>query len=457
MDQRRIIIVGGGPAGTRCAETLVESGLKPTLIDENARSGGQIYRRQPGNFTRSYSSLYGTEADKAEAVHSDFDAIRNDIDYRPDTIAWAIADDTLFAVERDRSIELPFDVLVLCTGATERVVPTPGWNLAGTYSLGGAQVALKSQACVIGNTIAFMGTGPLLYLVAAQYIEAGADVAAVLDTSSLMDSVVALPKLLTMPSMLWRGMGLVRTITAAGVPVIRGARPIEISGTANDGVDGLRYRDRRGRVCGLACDAVALGYHLCSETQLADIAGCTFSFDSRIRQWVADIDDQCRGSSNIYMAGDGAKIRGADAAEAGGRLAAMALLADLGHDVDQRVIKRLRRTSARLERFANGLARAFPWPVDHISKLPDDGIVCRCEAITVGELREVASAKSANEINRAKAFSRVGMGRCQGRFCSIAAAEIVADAAEIPIEQVGRMRGQAPAKPLPIAIRQDGS
>ena len=57
----------------------------------------------------------------------------------------------------------------------------------------------------------------------------------------------------------------------------------------------------------------------------------------------------------------------------------------------------------------------------------------------------------ASELNRAKAFSRAGMGRCQGRYCGHAAAEIVAAAADIPLDRVGRLRGQAPVKPLPIA------
>jgi hypothetical protein len=58
------------------------------------------------------------------------------------------------------------------------------------------------------------------------------------------------------------------------------------------------------------------------------------------------------------------------------------------------------------------------------------------------------------ELNRAKAFSRVGMGRCQGRYCAHAGAEIVAACAHIPIQQVGRLRGQAPVKPLMMNTRE---
>ena len=64
MADPRVIVVGAGPAGVRAAQTLVEAGLRPIVIDEGRRDGGQIYRRQPEGFARSYPQLYGTEAQK---------------------------------------------------------------------------------------------------------------------------------------------------------------------------------------------------------------------------------------------------------------------------------------------------------------------------------------------------------------------------------------------------------
>jgi len=75
--------------------------------------------------------------------------------------------------------------------------------------------------------------------------------------------------------------------------------------------------------------------------------------------------------------------------------------------------------------------------------------------VTVGELRRAVQQMGATEANRAKAFSRVGMGRCQGRYCGHAAAEIIAAAANVPLEQVGRLRGQAPVKPLAVGSVED--
>lgn len=455
MAQPRVIIIGAGPSGVRCAEALVAAGLRPTVVDENRRDGGQIYRRQPENFTRPYTKLYGTEADRAQSLHTSFDVLRNKIDYLPETLAWNITAQRLHVVRNDRSSALPYDALVICSGATDRLMPLKGWHQAGTYSLGASQIALKAQACAIGRRIVFMGTGPLLYLVAAQYIKAGAQVVAVLDTSPLMLRLVAFPKLLARPSVLVKGLALVARIKRAGVPMLTGITPIEITGSPEAGVQGVVIRDAHGDTRTFECDAVAMGYHLRPETQLADLARCAFRFDHETRQWLPEVGEDGRTSvPGVYLAGDGMRVLGADAAEIGGRLAAMAVLKDLRLDVDDKELQRLRAEQASMERFRQGLAQAFPWPEQQAAQLPDDAIVCRCEAITAGELRRVVCEMGAQEANRAKALSRVGMGRCQGRYCGHAGAEVIAHAAGVPVEQVGRLRGQAPVKPLSMAVRE---
>jgi NADPH-dependent 2,4-dienoyl-CoA reductase/sulfur reductase-like enzyme len=160
----------------------------------------------------------------------------------------------------------------------------------------------------------------------------------------------------------------------------------------------------------------------------------------------------------VYLAGDGARLLGADGAQAAGRLAALAALDDLQHPVGRTIYRAegagLRKTLARMDRFRRGLVQAFPWPQAQAAALPDDAVVCRCEAVTAGELRRCVVETDSRDVNRAKAFSRVGMGRCQGRYCGHASAEIVAHAFGIPVEQVGRLRTQAPVKPLSMATRE---
>ncbi len=455
----RIVVVGAGPAGVRAAQALVQAGLRPVVVDEGQRDGGQIYRRQPEGFRRPYTKLYGTEAAKAQALHSDFDALRDRIDYRSDTLAWNLSEGVLHGVRDGEPQTLPFDALVVCSGATDRLMPVPGWHRAGCYSLGASQIALKAQACAIGSRVVFLGSGPLLYLVASQYLQAGAQVAAVLDTAPATKPWGAVTGLLARPRLALRGLALIRGLRGAGVVVLQGVTPLRIDGDDTIGVQAVAVRDTQGREHRFECDAVGLGWHLRAETQLADLARCEFDFEPVSRQWLPRIDADGRSSTRgVYLAGDGARILGADGAEAAGRLAALAALADLGHARGQALYdaesSSLRRTLAQMDRFREGLARAFPWPHEQAAALPDEAVVCRCEAVTAGELRRSVNEMDSCEVNRAKAFSRVGMGRCQGRFCGHASAEIVAQASGVPVQLVGRLRSQAPVKPLMMNTRE---
>jgi NADPH-dependent 2,4-dienoyl-CoA reductase/sulfur reductase-like enzyme len=457
MTAGRFVVVGAGPAGVRAAEALVRAGIRPLVIDEGRRAGGQIYRRQPENFTRTYEHLYGTERHRARAVHDQFDALAPQIDYRPETLVWNVADGQVWTAAAGEAEAIPSRALIVCSGATDRVIPIKGWNLAGCYTLGGAQVALKSQACSVGHRVVFMGTGPLLYLVAAQYVKAGANVVAVLDTSPFSARIKAIPKLAAQPDLLWAGLQLTLSLKRAGVVVLSGITPAEVAGTEAGGVDGIVVRTAGGAVGRFDCDAVAMGWHLRPETQIADLARNPFVFDAGTRQWLPEVDDDGRAvGAGLYLAGDGARILGARCAEVTGELAAMAALADVGMAIDADRRRFLLAEKGRYRRFAEGLAQAFPWPHELAGSTSDDTIVCRCEAVTAGTLRASIDTCGATEANRAKAFSRVGMGRCQGRYCGNAAAEIIAAARSEPVERAGRLRGQAPIKPISVGtVRSD--
>jgi bacterioferritin-associated ferredoxin len=114
-------------------------------------------------------------------------------------------------------------------------------------------------------------------------------------------------------------------------------------------------------------------------------------------------------------------------------------------------VAQLERRLARAQRFRRGLERAFPFPTAWAAQASDELLVCRCESLTAGELRATARATGTTEINRLKALTRVGMGRCQGRMCAVAATEILAQCTGQPLSAVGRLRGQAPVKPIPFA------
>lgn len=451
MSSRTFVIVGAGPAGMRAAEQLVEAGQRPIVVDEGSRHGGQIYRQPPAVLRRERRDLYGFEAARASAVLDRFDALLPQVDYRPQTLAWQVEANTLQLLHAGRNRTLPFDALILAPGATDRVLPFPGWTLPGVYTLGAAQVALKYQGCLIGPRVVFAGTGPLLYLVAWQYASHGGQVAAVLDTARASAKWLAAPRLLTRPAVAAKGAYFVARLRMLGVALHGGVTLLKAEGGARVGA--LTWRAGRSTHT-TECDAIGVGHGLRSETQLADLAGCAFDYNALEQAWLPTRDAAGRSSvRGVYLAGDGASILGADAAELSGARAALAALEDLGTAVSEPA------RAAQLERdlqthatFRRGLETAFAPPQRWAADAPDELIVCRCEEVSAGELRACARDTGTREMNRLKALTRIGMGRCQGRMCASAASRLLAHAAGCELREVGRLRGQAPIKPIPIAM-----
>ncbi len=449
----RVVVIGAGPAGIAAADMLSRASVEVAVIDEAPRPGGQYHRSPAPGLGLDMRRLLGAGYAVYEAFHRAAAAVCARVDYRPDTLAWGVHGGAVHLASHGTAQALGYDALLLATGATDRVMPVPGWTLPGVFTLGGAQALLKDQGCLIGRRVVFCGSSPLLFLAAVQYLRAGGEVAAVIDTTRFADKLRAVPEMLAAPTILGAGLRSMAVLKRQGVMIVHGARIDSFQGEGRLAAvvctlpDGAPFR--------IACDAAAYGHGLRPETQLAELAGCTLRFDPVQRTHVPETDLDGRAGQRTYIAGDGGTIGGGQAASLSGRLAAAAALADLGlpfADVD---IAAGRRTLQRLRRFQRGLAKAFRWPGEQAGWLDDAVTLCRCENITVGEVRAaIALQDGTAEVNRIKAATRCGMGRCQGRFCGAGLAEVAAASTGQSGDQRERLRVQAPIKPLPISLAE---
>jgi len=152
----------------------------------------------------------------------------------------------------------------------------------------------------------------------------------------------------------------------------------------------------------------------------------------------------------VYLAGDGAGILGADAAELAGRRSALVLRYDLGETKLKREIDQLSGRLDAMRPFRNALDQiAFPFPETLARTIPDDVTICRCEGLSAQAIRHMVRETGETDLNRIKAFTRLGMGRCQGRVCMPAATAVLAGE-EHSMSSPGRYRCQAPVKPIPL-------
>jgi NADPH-dependent 2,4-dienoyl-CoA reductase/sulfur reductase-like enzyme len=248
-----VVVIGAGPAGLRAVEALVRGGIRPILIDEAERPGGQIYRQPPAGAVRPPEALYGFEAKKAVALHAILARLGDAIDYRPRTLVWNVSEQRLDTLGPKGPDALDFDRLVIASGAMDRVLPFPGWTLPGVFALGGAQIALKAQGVSIGGRVAFVGAGPLLPLVVYQYAKAGAEIAAVLDVTPFSAKLKSAAGLLAEARTFAKGLWYTLRIAIAGLTICSDVRAIGVEGEGR--VRGLWWHDAAGIRHSVACDA----------------------------------------------------------------------------------------------------------------------------------------------------------------------------------------------------------
>lgn len=447
------VIIGAGPAGLACAKALVEAGLRPIVLEETSRPGGQGTRRLSAAMSSEAIRFMGRRAAAATAAReADEDRVLAACDWRPGTLVWGIFGNHLEIVREGRHDSISYSQLMIATGATDRIMALPGWTLPGVFSLGGAQVALKNHTSFIGKRIVMAGASPLLYLAAAQYVRMGARDITIVDTARPAGKRrAAFGMAMTSPKTLLEGLQLLLELRRHRIRRINGATLVRAVGAER--LEALDIRHPDGRLETISCDALAFGYGLRPETQLAELAGADFRFDETLRNWFPVVDDDGRAGPRLWLAGDSTLTGGRVAAAQSGRLAALSMIASRGSEVsDTAEVRSLRSSVARLRRFQSHMAEAFPWPHEAAGDLPPDTIVCRCERVTAGEIQDaIRKVAGPAEVNRVKAITRCGMGRCQGRYCGQTLQELTAATCERPVAEVGRLRAQAPVRPIPIA------
>lgn len=444
-----LLIIGAGPAGMAAAARAAERGLSVVVLDEQPRPGGQIWRDVERAAPLRGNILGGDYI--AGLPHAQ--GLRHPrITHVAGSTAWQIdpsgevaySQDGIGQVARGRRI-------LLATGALERPMPLPGWTLPGVMTAGAAQILLKSSGLVAHGAV-LAGCGPLLYLVAAQMVRAGTPPLGVVETQTPFDMARAmwhLPRALIGWRYLAKGARLLGELRRAGIPRYRGATDLAVVGT--DHVTAIRFR-HKGREHQIDCQTVLLHHGVTPNTQATRSLHLAHSWDDRQRCFRPETD--CWGRSslpNIFIAGDGAGIGGAQAAALTGTLAALAIAQDLGRlsSGDADLATRPLRLRLSIERAARAfLDTAYP-PFAKALLPDDDTIVCRCEEVTAGSIRKMAAAGCIGP-NQTKAFGRVGMGPCQGRYCGLGVTEILSAFHGQTQSRTGGYRIRPPLKPVTL-------
>lgn len=443
-----LVIIGAGPAGMGAAITATSLGLSTLVLDEQHEPGGQIYRAIAH---AAHDRQAPDAADKAHGAVLAQTFLACGATCEPGQQVWQVEKDgTVYTTDGTAARCWSGKRLILATGAMERPVPVPGWTLPGVMTVGAAQILHKTAKWIPGGPLWIAGSGPLLLLYAAQLLHAGGKIEGILDTTPPENRKAALRYLwgaLRNAGYLLRGRSLIRRLEAAGVRTIGDVDAVEARGDGE--LTMVRYRV--GEAWSEAPAATLLLHHgVVPQTHMAFSIGCALRWDELQSCHVPVVDVWGNTSVNaIAIAGDGAGIGGARVAEQRGRLAALEAARALGKitagDRDAKagpILAELDR-HRHVRPFLDALYRPRP----SLLVPGDDVVVCRCENVTAKEIRQCVDLGCVG-VNQMKAFTRCGMGPCQGRMCGLAAAQIVAAARDVPAGEIELFRARPPLKSI---------
>ncbi|WP_176057529.1 FAD-dependent oxidoreductase [Paraburkholderia sp. BCC1876] len=406
-----IVVVGAGPAGLNAACAAARDGATVALLDDNPRAGGQIWRQGPAHPPQApldhlLSRLSG----------------QNNITYWPSTrvVAPLASRGLLLESAEHGGVSISYGRLILATGARERLLPFAGWTLPGVTGAGALQALIKGGMPVRGERIVIAGSGPLLIAALATARDAGARVVAVVEQASAFDVARFGVSLLATPAKLRQAVEMTRGF--AGLRYWTGSVVHEAHGDGR--VEQVTIRRGRQNVT-FACDRVACGFGLVPNVTLAQALGCEINDAGEIV-----VDDAQRTSvDGVLAAGECTGVGGAELAVVEGEIAGLCASGGVGSRSEYHAsnpvpsanananaaLQALQANRARWRRFGQRVATTFALQSAARTPPADATLLCRCEDVSVGEVRACADWRDA------KLHTRCGMGACQGRICGAAA------------------------------------
>ncbi len=311
MKEVPFVIIGAGPAGLSAAKAILNAGGRVLLIDRNATVGGQLTKQTHMFFgsEKQYASIRGI--DILTRLYDDIKAHPSLEVMTDTTVVGLYRDKVLGCLSGDTYRKIKAGVIVVATGASEKVLPFENNDLPGVYAAGAVQTMMNVDGVKPGENVLMVGSGNIGLIVAYQLMQAGVRVVKLLEAASTIGGyLVHASKIRRLGVEIMTNTSVKRAIGETSVE----AAEIWQLDEQWQGVTGTETR--------VECDTICLSVGLVPMSELLQQIGVEVVYVNELGGVVPRIDDTFETSvEGVYACGDVAGIEEASSAMIAGMLA----------------------------------------------------------------------------------------------------------------------------------------
>ena len=267
MMQKKLVIIGGGPAGMAAAVAAYDAGIKDLLILERDVSLGGILRQCIHNgfgLHRFKEELTGPEY----AYRYELQVRERNIEFKLNTMVLDITQDKVITAmnSEDGAFRIKANAIILAMGCRERpkgALNIAGMRPSGIFSAGTAQKFVNIDGYMPGKKIVILGSGDIGLIMARRMTLEGAKVEAVCEL---------------MPYSGGLARNIEQCLNDFNIPLMLSHTVVEIHGKERvEGVTIARVDENRKPIAEtrqfIECDTLLLSCGLIPENELTKCAG----------------------------------------------------------------------------------------------------------------------------------------------------------------------------------------
>ena len=315
-----MVCIGAGPAGLAAAVEAAKYGVEVIVYDENDRPGGQLFKQ--------IHKFFGSQEHRAKERGFDIgnsflsEARELNVEVSLNSVVLGIYENNALNVMiRDHIEHVKAQCTLVATGASENMIPFPGWTLPGVIGAGAAQTMANIHGIRPGESILMVGSGNVGVIVSFQMLQAGCRVAAVIDAAPQIGGYAVHAAKIARTGV---PFFMSHTIKAAhGKDRVDSATIIEVD---------ENWTPIPGTEKQFDVDTVCIAVGLNPMNQLLRMTGCKIVDSPVLGGKVPSHNlNQETSVEGIYVAGDAAGIEEASTAIIEGRIAGLAIACRLGY------------------------------------------------------------------------------------------------------------------------------